>query len=88
MQAERSVLLGPVGGQVHHSGEPDPAREATLDDGLDEIGGKESQRQQHRCRSDGALFARGNLREDSKAAKRWRGRPAAHRPVVGMSCSG
>jgi hypothetical protein len=26
--------------------------------------------------------------DDTKAAKRWRGRPAAHRPVVAMSSSG
>ena len=61
MQAERPVLLDPVGGQVHHTGEPDPAREAALDDGLDEIGGKKSQRQQHRCGSVRALFAGGDL---------------------------
>ena len=63
MQAERQALLGPVRGHVHHLDEPDPPREAALDDGPDEIGGKESQRQQHRCGSDGALFARGDLRD-------------------------
>jgi hypothetical protein len=68
MQAERLVLLDPVGGQVHHLGEPDPAREPALGGGLDEIGGKESQRQQHRCGSDGALFARGDFRDIQNAS--------------------
>jgi len=68
MQAKRLVLLGPFGGQVHHSGKSDPAREAALDDGLDEIGGEESQRQQHRCRSDGAVFSGGYVRDIHEAS--------------------
>jgi hypothetical protein len=68
MQAERPVLLGPVGGQVHHSGEADPARQAALDDGLDKIGGKESQRQQHRCGSNEVLFAGCYLRDIQDAS--------------------
>ena len=68
MQADRRVLLSPVRGHVHHLDEPDPPREAALDDGPDEIGGKESQRQQHRCGSNEALFAGCYLRDIQDAS--------------------